>query len=143
MSRRKGSKPEKVEPDVGPLTSNPFAALGLGNLPDAPTADEPAGPSAAPSAAPPAAPPALDPTHGDLAGRLVVRRQKKGQGGKTVTCVEGLPAARAVELLPRIKRSLGCSGRMDGSTLVVGTGDHARVAAWLGDEGATKVVLGN
>jgi translation initiation factor 1 (eIF-1/SUI1) len=60
-----------------------------------------------------------------------------------VICIEGLSEAALAELLPRLKRELGCSGRADGSMLVAGTGDHQRVAKWLRAAGATKVVVGN
>ena len=125
------AKRPKVTTDASPLTSNPFASLlGEGEaLPDAPAPAEPA-PVAAKAPA-------------DLRGRLIVRRQKKGQGGKTVTCIEGLPPASLQELLARLRRELGCSGRSDGPMLVAGTGDHKRVAKWLRQLGAANVVLGN
>ena len=131
MSRR---KPGKIETDGAPLTSNPFAGLSLSDVPDAPVSPATDDGSPLPAAA-------ASPDH--PVRRLIVRRQKKGQGGKTVTCIQGLDPAGAAELLPRIRRELGCGARMDGDVLVAGTGDHSRVAAWLGRAGATNVILGN
>lgn len=133
------SKRPKVTTDTTPLSSNPFAALlpEIGDIPD--------GPSPSPTRPTDDADGATEPAEAevDLGRRLVVRRQKRGQGGKTVTCVEGLPASALAEILPRIKRELGCSGREDAAVLVLGTGDHGRVADWLRQAGATRVVLGN
>jgi translation initiation factor 1 len=123
------AKRPKVTTDASPLTSNPFASL----LPE--------GEALPAEPAEPAEPIMTEPA--ELDGRLIVRRQKKGQGGKTVTCVEGLSEAALEALLPRLKRDLGCSGRVDGSMLVAGTGDHHRVAKWLRAAGAPKVLLGN
>jgi translation initiation factor 1 len=131
--RKRSKQPAKLVSDAAPLTSNPFAGLAA-LLPDVP-----AGPIAAAQPEPAAAP---EPA-GSLAGRLIVRRQKKGHGGKTVTCIEGLDAASITELLPRLKRELGCSARVDAAVLVAGTADHARVATWLRKAGATQVTLGN
>lgn len=132
------AKRPKIVADEAPLSFNPFAALGT---PSAPETTEATGATEAPE---PPASSELD-TSAELAelrARLVVRRQKKGQGGKTVTCVEGLPAALRDALLPQIKRELGCSGRIEGEVVIAGTSDHARVADWLRRAGA-RVKLGN
>ncbi|PRP90780.1 translation initiation factor Sui1 [Enhygromyxa salina] len=128
------AKRPKITADTAPLTSNPFAGLSA-LIPDAPAGEPAPSPiDEAPSE------PSVTP---DLSGRLVVRRQKRGQGGKTVTCVEGLDPDLIPALLTRLKRELGCSGRVDGAVLVAGTGDHGRVASWLRAAGAARVVLGN
>jgi translation initiation factor 1 len=127
------SKRPRVTPDATPLRSSPFASIlpALADVPDGPP--PPLEPEPAPTPK----------STADLRGRLVVRRQKRGQGGKTVTCVEGLPSELAPEMLARLKQDLGCNGRIDDAILVAGTSDHARVAKWLRDAGATRVVLGN
>jgi translation initiation factor 1 len=129
------SKRPKITTDASPLSSNPFAALGqqLPDAPPGPVSDAPGPTAAAPPAV--AAPAPI--------GRLIVRRLKRGQGGKTVTCIEGLPGSRIEDLQPRLKQELGCRARLDGATLVAGTGDHHRVADWLRAAGAREVVLGN
>jgi translation initiation factor 1 len=138
MGRRKR---ERVEVDDGPLTNNPFAALGTEqSLPEddsvgSAEAREDAGSGATTERTRPAL----------LTGRIVVRREKKGRGGKTVTVVEGVqgpPQARA-ELLRSLRRALGVGGNVDGERLVLSGADTARVSAWLRDNGAERVVVGN
>ena len=129
------AKRPRVESDDAPLTSNPFASLmGGAELPDAP---EPVPTEDAPPSGVPQPPTSLAST------RLIVRRQKKGQGGKTVTRVEGLPPAALTDLVSRLKKEFGCSARSDADVLVAGTGDHKRVAEWFRGLGANRVVLGN
>lgn len=132
--KNRSKQPAKLVSDAAPLTSNPFAGLAA-LLPNAP-----AGPEPAPDPTPPITDAATDLAR---AGRLIVRRQKKGQGGKTVTCIEGLDPALISDLLTRLKRDLGCSGRLDAAVLIAGTADHQRVATWLRKAGATQVVIGN
>lgn len=130
MSRKR----TKITGDNDALSTNPFAAA-LGDLAGLPkTEPEPV----APPEPEPDAPAPLD-----LGRRAIVRRQSKGQGGKTVTCVEGLPEDTASEFVARIKRELGCSGRIRDGVLILGTRDHARVGAWLRDAGVPRVTLGN
>ncbi|KIG12465.1 hypothetical protein DB30_01457 [Enhygromyxa salina] len=138
--RKRSKPPAKIVSDATPLTSNPFAGLAA-LRPSAPAAPDVA-PDPTAAAASELAPASAMPAAA-LTGRLIVRRQKKGQGGKTVTCIEGLDPAAIPELLPRLKRELGCSARADAAVLIAGTADHARVATWLRKVGATQVTLGN
>ena len=133
--RKRTKQAAKIVSDAAPLTSNPFAGLAT-LLPQAPAAPPPATSATQPEPPPP------EPT-ASLSGRLIVRRQKKGQGGKTVTCIDGLDPALLAKLLPQLKRDLGCSARIKEAVLVAGTADHTRVANWLRKAGATQVVLGN
>jgi translation initiation factor 1 len=77
--------------------------------------------------------------------KVVVRRERKGHGGKTVTRVEGLAplgAAGVEDVARRLKKALGCGATVEGDDVLV-QGDQAdRVADWLGREGARKVVRG-
>lgn len=97
-----------------------------------------------PAAAPPS--PAVPPSGGpDLApcAKLVVRRERKGHGGKTVLVVSGLPPALREPVMRGLKRALGCGAHVADADVVV-QGDNApRVAEWLGKHGARKVVVGN
>lgn len=104
--------------------------------------------SAAP-APPPTAPPAPAPAAGtpELArvGRLVVRRERKGHGGKTVTVVDGLalPAAALEALARAMRKALGCGSWVDGGRIVL-QGDRPDAAvAWLTRQGARQVARGN
>ena len=57
--------------------------------------------------------------------RAVVRLDRKGRGGKSVTVVEGLqlPAEESEKLLKRLKTRFGTGGAVKGSALEV-QGDH-------------------
>jgi translation initiation factor 1 len=129
-------KREERTPDLsgGKLTHNPFAALSGGS----PSA-RPAAESATPVPSEAGSRESLFP------GRVVVRREAKGRGGKTITRVSGLGAdAAAVDELARdLKRALGVGAHVeDGDVLVQGNLTE-RVAVWLEKRGAGKVVRGN
>lgn len=103
----------------------------------------------APTAAPPPPAPVAprDPGLPDLGrcGKLVVRRERKGHGGKTATIVAGigLPARDLDRLARALRQALGCGASVDGDRLVV-QGDQApRVQAWLAAQGARRIVMGN
>ena len=102
-------------------------------------------PAPPPKAPAPAAP--RDPGLPDLGrcGKLVVRRERKGHGGKTATIVAGigLPARDLERLARALRHALGCGASVDGDRLVV-QGDQApRVQAWLVAQGARRIALGN
>jgi translation initiation factor 1 len=78
-------------------------------------------------------------------GKIVVRRERKGHGGKTVTVIDGLKLGGAqLESVARIlRKALGCGSRVEDGRLVV-QGDLATaVATWLGAHGAARVIVGN
>lgn len=77
--------------------------------------------------------------------KLVVCRERKGHGGKTVTVIDGLELAPArLETLARALRiALGCGSRVDGGRVVVQGDLAAAVEAWLRRHGARRVVVGN
>ena len=112
--------------------NNPFAALkGMAEgLPEGPKAQTPKAP-AEPSGPPP------------LHGKIVLRREKKGRGGKTVTRVSGLPPERLKELCSRMKKGLGCGAKVEGEDIVLLGSLTERGADWLRSEGAREVVVGN
>lgn len=135
----KSDKKNKIavpEAGQGPqLKHNPFGALsGL----DAPKAELPAEKPAALAVTPEAAP-------AKVRGRLVLRREKKQRGGKTVVIVAGLRAnahlaeSEIEKLAKHLKAQLGCGGaveRVTNDTEIVIQGDQpARVAELLRDKG--------
>lgn len=124
----KSRKPPDAPPTV-PF-HRPFSGLAgkLGELPPGPP------PAAAPDAAPHAAGPA----------RAVVRMERAGRGGRTVTVVEklGLPAAELEDWAGALKRSLGCGGAVEGGSLVLQGDVRDRVADWLVKRGVRKVGCG-
>jgi translation initiation factor 1 len=75
--------------------------------------------------------------------RAVVRMERAGRGGRTVTVVEKLEL-RPPELeawLGDLKRSLGCGGTVEGAALVLQGDTRERVGAWLGKRGVRKVTV--
>jgi translation initiation factor 1 len=80
-----------------------------------------------------------------LHGRLIVRRERAGRGGKTVTLVEGpgLDGRDLGKLARDAARDLGVGARVEGRALVV-QGDQAdRLVAWLSARGFEDVARGN
>jgi len=85
----------------------------------------------------------------DLAGvgKIVLRVQRKGRGGKTVTTLStpgGGVSPGALEPLAReIRRALGCGARVEDGSVVI-QGDNAeRAEKWLLQRGAGRVVRGS
>jgi translation initiation factor 1 len=87
------------------------------------------------------------PTTIDFGGatKLIVRRERKGRGGKTATVVEGIRvSASALERIAReLRRALGCGASVEEGRLVVQGDLVARVERWLVGHGAPKVIVGN
>lgn len=117
------------------LKTSPFAALG--NL-GAALAEGPA-------ETPAAAVPSEVPSSPAWSGKIVVRREKKGRGGKTATIVEGLVAPEPAldALLRELQKALACGGHREGDHLVLAGAQGERVVAWLRERGARQVVLGS
>lgn len=115
------------------LTHNPFAALR---------------PDGAAPPPPPEPAPEADPTGTDERepqGRLVVRREKKGRAGKTVTRVSGLaldPGPLA-ELAREMKRALGCGASVEAPDILLQGALTDRAAKWLEKRLGTRVTIGN
>lgn len=99
---------------------------------------------AAPSAAAPA-PAVRDGFDFTSARALVVRRERKGHGGKTVTVVDGLALSpAAAEALARaMRKALGCGSWVDAGRVVLQGDRAAAAAAWLARHGARQVTRGN
>ncbi len=118
-------------PEDGPK-NNPFASL-LGAAPrPTPT------PAQRTSAELRPAPPAKRFPH-----KLVVRREKKGRGGKTVTRVSGIPAELLPALSKSMKKALGCGATVEGDDLVLLGSLVDRTADYLEGQGARRVVRAN
>ncbi|MCK6572703.1 translation initiation factor [Myxococcota bacterium] len=104
-------------------------------------------PAEAPAAPAPAAAPsgatAPDPLDLAPAGKLVVRREHKGRGGKTVTVITGLPEAHLDALCKALKTQMGCGATVEAADVVLQGDQVARVLPWLTARGARQVVRGN
>jgi translation initiation factor 1 len=96
--------------------------------------------------APPAAP-VTTPGDVDLsrAAKIVLRRERKGHGGKTVTVVAGLglPARQLERIARELKRGLGCGATVAGDTILLQGDLTARVEPWLAARGARRIVVGS
>ncbi len=76
--------------------------------------------------------------------KAVVRKERKGRGGKEVTVVEqlGLSAGELEKWLKELKQALGCGGSVEDGALVL-QGDHrGRLEVLLRDRGVKKVSVG-
>lgn len=119
-------------------TSLPVAANG--KVDTATVVDGPSGNGTAATASPP-----VKRTPWNAAPKLVVRRERKGHGGKTATRIEGLVGStRELEDAVRdVKRALGCGATLDGRDVVVQGDQGERLIAFLTERGARKIVVGS
>jgi translation initiation factor 1 len=111
------------------LTHNPFAALA-----GAPSEPAPVPAETAPAGAMPDAEPIR------FAPKVVVRREKKGRGGKTVTRIAGIDAAHRERVAGRMKSALGCGAVVEDEDVVLLGALVDRAADWLEAQGARRVV---
>ena len=120
---------KKKPPQTVEVRNNPFAALAPAGL--AAKADQP---QAAPAPAS-----SEDP----FAQKLVLRREKKGRGGKTVTRVSGVARGALEDVAKQMKKGLGCGALVEGDDIVLLGSLVDRAADWLQQQGARNIVRGN
>jgi translation initiation factor 1 len=127
--RRKASKEIAAAPRV---TNNPFGALaGLREaLPAAPELER-----ASAGDTP-------DAVRSKPGSKVVVRRETKGRGGKTVTRVSGL-AGELGPFATRMKKALGCGASVEGDELILLGSLVERAATWLEAQGLKRIVRAN
>ncbi|MFT5356028.1 MAG: translation initiation factor 1 [Polyangiales bacterium] len=148
----------KVAVSAAPLAHNPFAALAptmsaaATSTPEIEPAKKPAPPKKAKAAKAPKEPapkkkqPLVAASAEDTKNwgtKLVLAREKKGRGGKTVTRITGLPRARLEIVAKKMKKSLGCGASVDGDDVLLHGTLTERGAEWLSAQGAKRVVVGN
>jgi|GEM_PF-386574 len=148
-ARRSEPEPERESQPAPTLRHNPFAALkGAGTQPKSslenarpPTVHEPEvrSRSQANSGG------ARGETRATTPASIVVRREKKGRGGKAVTLAEGAGlAGRDLEALARdLAKALGAGARVEDGALVVQGEQVDRLVAWLQQRGFSGIVRGN
>ena len=140
MSRPKEShKKVDVSRPAAPLQFNPFAMLGeVEALKDLAPEPEPEKPQRVAESVKVAKPP-KPAIPKNSRGRLVLRREKKDRGGKTVVVISGfaeLPGANSVmiaDLAKELKGKLGCGGSFDRQEIVL-QGDRAAAVNALLEE---------
>ena len=120
------------------LSHNPFAALAGAAAAGAVVAADPAPAAASP---PVPAKAAAVPPAPKSRGRLILRRETKHRGGKTVVVVSGFAQLSGIsereleEILSGLKQRLGCGGTLVARELVVQGDRPAQVAALLREQG--------
>ncbi|MFT4902103.1 MAG: translation initiation factor 1 [Lentimonas sp.] len=116
----------------GELASNPFGALDAVNLPLKPA---PASKPAAPS-----------PKKAKLKGRVEIRREKAGRGGKTVTTLREFPSHIPLGELDRLtfdlKKACACGGTLKVRVIELQGDVRARVLTELTQRGYSPVSAG-
>jgi len=104
-------------------------------------------PAPEPALAPAPPPTPASPAALDLArcGKVVLRRERKGRGGKTVTVVAGLglPARGLDDVARELRRALGCGATVEDDAVVLHGDLAARVQPWLAAHGARRIVVGS
>lgn len=124
--------------------SNPFSALKAlrDQLPegDLPAPEPESGGSRAASGSSPGA--RLSPGPED--SPVVVARERKGRGGKTVTRVSGLRASAQdlASLAKDMRKALGTGTSIEGSDILAQGAQEDRVLAWLEGRGVRRLVRG-
>ena len=116
----------------GELRHKPLA--GLSDLRARFPAAEPASHASEPASAAP-----------ELGRKLVVQRERKQRGGKTVTRVHGLEvdAPARAKLAQELARALGCGTSIEDGDILLQGAQVERVADWLERRGASSVIRGN
>ncbi len=124
----------KIPTDGGEgLGQNPFAALSGAGLPTNPAPIQPAAPSSTRS------------TPNKNRGRVDIRRETGGRGGKTVTVVEGfvgIGLAEKESLAKKMRAACGCGGTVKDGTIEIQGDQREKIAAILTAAGFRPVFAG-
>lgn len=121
------------------LGQNPFAALSGQGLPSAPTTS--AGGGGAANAPFRAAAPAAERNR----GRVDIRRETGGRGGKTVTVVDGFVGIGLPEkeqLAKKMRAACGCGGTVKDGAIEIQGDQRETVARILREAGFRPVMAG-
>ncbi len=129
---------DKISTDGGQgLGQNPFGALGGLNLPSRPA------PAAAPAPGGGKAPAASIPVKNR--GRVDIRRETGGRGGKTVTVVDGFVGIGLPEkeqLAKRMRAACGCGGTVKDGAIEIQGDQRETIARILSEAGFRPVFAG-
>lgn len=133
------AKGDKVATDGGSgLGQNPFGALSGAGLPVAPKAVLDQAAKALSAKAVPAAPE-------KNRGRVEIRRETGGRGGKTVTTVSGFLGIGLPEketLCKKMRGACGCGGTVKEGVIEIQGDQREKIAAILTDAGFRPVFAG-
>ncbi|MBL8859828.1 MAG: translation initiation factor [Planctomycetes bacterium] len=130
------SNDDASQPSFG---SRPFARLS--SL----SSGLPAQPAPAPDDKPTESKAKKSPLERALSGRIVIARESKGRGGKTVVFARGIDAPQELleTLAKELRHELGTGVRVEDGALVVQGALTDRLAACLARRGAGRIVIGN
>ena len=128
-------RPTPATPAVGTRLGDALVARGVSV-----SSPAPATPAVAPSVAP-------TPADVDLSrvAKVVLRRERKGRGGKTATVSAGLglPGRDLERVARELKRGLGCGASVEGDTIALHGDLAARAEPWFAARGVRKIVIGS
>lgn len=126
----------KVSTDGGQsLGQNPFAALSGVGLP--------AAPKPTPASALPPKPPVKAPEKNR--GRVDIRRETGGRGGKTVTVIDGFVGIGLPEkeqLTKKMRAACGCGGTVKDGEIIIQGDQREMIARILSEAGFRPVFAG-
>jgi translation initiation factor 1 len=129
---------DKISTDGGQgLGQNPFGALGGLNLPSRPV--PPAAPTPAGGRSAPVPAPAKN------RGRVDIRRETGGRGGKTVTVVDGFVGIGLPEkeqLAKKMRAACGCGGTVKDGAIEIQGDQRETIARILTEAGFRPVMAG-
>ena len=140
---KKNRKNKKIDtsPDTEGLTHNPFANL----LQETDRSDLPQGPEQE-SESPPQkelSPPQHLQKRLKEVRKVVLRKERKGRGGRTVTLIEGVtdfPESLLEELASQLKKALGTGATLEEGTVVLQGDQRDRANRWLAERGVEEIV---
>lgn len=78
--------------------------------------------------------------------KVVIRCERKGRGGKTVTLIEGLEGMSVEEIsqwAKKLRKAFGVGSAVEESVIVMQGDQMERLEKWLQDAGVKRVVRGN
>jgi len=120
------------------LGQNPFAALSSAGLPAAPAASAPPK-TRSPAAEGPVVAPAKN------RGRVDIKRETGGRGGKTVTVVSGFVGIGLPEkesLTKKMRAACGCGGTVKDGAIEIQGDQREKIAQILSEAGFRPVFAG-
>ncbi len=140
-SRQPGRDPKAQESAASKPAFGARSLAGLASL----ASGLPSQATPEPSAAPRTDPAKQSPLVRALSGRIVISRESKGRGGKTVVFARGIEGSKALleSLAKELRHELGTNVRVEDGALIVQGSLSERLAASLKMRGASRIVLGN
>jgi translation initiation factor 1 len=139
------SKPDKISTSGGQgLGQNPFAALSAAGLPSVPKGVSSGGESTSGRLGT-AGPTSSEKSAAKNRGRVDIKRETGGRGGKTVTVVSGFVGIGQPEkeqLAKKMRAACGCGGTVKDGQIEIQGDQREKIAAILADAGFRPVFAG-